>query len=157
MNNQARLLGMKDTTFVDPTGLSNRNQASASDIALLVAAASRLPLMRDYSTTPRWLAEFGGRRIQYQNSNRLIKDPDWDISLQKTGYIVEAGQCVTMRTQVGGRDLVMVLLDAGSKSARSADAERLRKWVLAQQDSTATHAAAPATAPADTRKRETGG
>src|SRR5690606_24402788 len=92
MNNQARLLGLGDTTFVDPTGLSNRNRSSARDVALLAAAAARSPLLRDYSTTSQRQVELGGRKLRYLNSNRLVRNSDWDIELQKTGYILEAGQ-----------------------------------------------------------------
>lgn len=138
MNNQARALGLEDTTFVDPTGLSNRNQSNARDLAVLSVAASRHALLRDYSTTPRYAADFGKRTLQYVNSNRLVKDPDWEILLQKTGYIVEAGQCLAMRTRIGGRDVILVLLDAGSKASRSADAQRLRRWVVAESGSTRT-------------------
>jgi serine-type D-Ala-D-Ala endopeptidase (penicillin-binding protein 7) len=132
MNNQARALGLESTTFVDPTGLSNRNQSNVRDLALLAGAASRHALLREYSTTPRYQAALGKRTLQYVNSNRLVKDPDWEILLQKTGYIVEAGQCLAMRTRMGGREVILVLLDAGSKASRSADAQRLRRWVVAE-------------------------
>lgn len=132
MNNKARQLGMKTATFVDPTGLSNRNQASARDLATLAIEASRHKLLREYSTTQRHQVTFGKRTLQYLNSNRLVKNPAWDITLQKTGYIVEAGQCVTMNARIGGHNIVMVLLDANDKGSRSADAERIRRWVTAQ-------------------------
>lgn len=134
MNNRARQLGMKNTTFVDPTGLSNRNQSTARDISALVMAASKHEMLRDYSTTPRHQVEFGKRTLLYNNSNRLVKNPQWDIRLQKTGYIIEAGQCVTMHTRIGGHNVVMVLLDATDKKSRAADAERIRKWVSSQAD-----------------------
>jgi len=134
MNAKAGQLGMKNTTYVDPTGLSNRNQSTARDLALLMRAASQNPLMREYSTTPSHLAQLNGRTLQYVNSNRLVRNQraGWDIELQKTGYIVEAGRCLTMLTKVGGHDLIMVLLDADSNGARLGDAERLRRWVSAQ-------------------------
>ena len=75
---------------------------------------------------------FGKRTLQYLNSNRLVKNPAWDIKLQKTGYIVEAGQCVAMNARIGGHNIVMVILDANDKGSRSADAERIRRWVAAQ-------------------------
>jgi D-alanyl-D-alanine endopeptidase (penicillin-binding protein 7) len=132
MNARARALGMKDTHFVDPTGLSNRNESTARDVALLAAAASRDPLLRHYSTTPQHEVALGARKLRFINSNRLVKNPSWQIHLQKTGYIVEAGQCLTMHTRVGGHDLIMVLLDAGDKRARLADAERIRRVALAE-------------------------
>lgn len=134
MNARARQLGMKSTTYVDPTGLSNRNQSTARDVAVLVSAASRQPVVREFSTTSAHVADLGGRTLQYINSNRLVRNQraGWDIELQKTGYIVEAGRCLTMLTEVGGRNLILVLLDAESNGARLNDAERMRRYVSAQ-------------------------
>jgi len=134
MNAKALQLGMKNSSFVDPTGLSNANKSTARDVALLVKAAARNPLIAEFSTTPQHLASLGGRSIQYLNSNRLVrkKGSSWDIALQKTGYIVEAGRCLTMVTEVAGRNLVMVLLDAESNGTRMGDAEKLRRWGVAQ-------------------------
>jgi D-alanyl-D-alanine endopeptidase (penicillin-binding protein 7) len=134
MNARARALGMTNTTYVDPTGLSNRNQSTAHDLAVLVAEVAKNPVIRDFSTTPAHVASLGGRTLQYKNSNRLVRSDKgrWDIELQKTGYIVEAGRCLTMLTKVAGHDLVMVLLDADTNGARLADAEKLRRWVVAQ-------------------------
>lgn len=132
MNARARQLGMKNTTYVDPTGLSNRNQSTARDLAVLMGTVARHPQMREFSTTPAHLAALGGRTLQYVNSNRLVRRAGWDIELQKTGYIVEAGRCLAMLTELGGRDVIMVLLDAESNGARLGDAERMRRWVLAE-------------------------
>jgi D-alanyl-D-alanine endopeptidase (penicillin-binding protein 7) len=132
MNAKAGELGMKNASFVDPTGLSNANKATARDVALLVKAAARNPLIAEYSTTPHHVASLGKRSLQYINSNRLVRRSSWDIDLQKTGYIVEAGRCLTMVTEVAGRNLVMVLLDAESNGQRLADAERLRRWGVAE-------------------------
>jgi D-alanyl-D-alanine carboxypeptidase len=139
---------MKNTSFVDPTGLSNANKATARDVALLVTAAARSPLIAEYSTTPHHVASLGKRSLQYINSNRLVRRSSWDIDLQKTGYIVEAGRCLTMATEVAGRNLVMVLLDAESNGQRLADAERLRRWAVAEWGGPAAVAALKAeTAP----------
>ena len=134
MNAKARQLGMKNSAFVDPTGLSNANKSTARDVALLVRAASAQPLIAEYSTTPQHVASLGNKSLQYINSNRLVRSgkAGWDIDLQKTGYIVEAGRCLTMATEVAGRNLVMVLLDAESNGARLQDAERLRRWAVTQ-------------------------
>lgn len=134
MNAKSRQLGMKNTSFVDPTGLSNRNQSTARDLAILVRVAGQHPLLREFSTDRAHLANLGGRTMQYVNSNRLVRNASsgWDIELQKTGYIVEAGRCLTMLTRVAGHDLVMVLLDAESNGTRLSDAQRLRRWVVAQ-------------------------
>jgi D-alanyl-D-alanine carboxypeptidase len=135
MNARAKALGMKNTSYVDPTGLSSRNQSTARDIAILVGAAAKNPVLAEFSTTPTHLATLGNRTLQYRNSNRLVRSSSgrWDIGFQKTGYIVEAGRCLTMLTRLGGHDLIMVLLDADTNNARLADAERMRRWVIAQR------------------------
>jgi D-alanyl-D-alanine endopeptidase (penicillin-binding protein 7) len=142
MNNRARQLGMQSTTYVDPTGLSSKNQSTAHDLVLLATVASKQPLLREFTTTPRLQVAFGNRTLQYNNSNRLVKNPKWDIGFQKTGYIIEAGMCMTVRTRIGGHDVLMVLLDAGDKHSRLADAERVKHWVVAQSGE--HQAAAPA-------------
>lgn len=129
MNGKARQLGMNATTYVEPTGLSSRNQSSARDLATLVAAAASDPMLREYSTSQGYQLAVGNRTLQYNNTNRLVKNPDWDIGLQKTGYISEAGQCLVMQAKVAGRKLVMVFLDSAGKLSRIADAERVRRWV----------------------------
>ncbi len=129
MNGKARQLGMNHTTYVEPTGLSSRNQSSAHDLALLVAAASNDPMLREYSTSHGAQVAVGKRTLQYNNTNRLVKNPDWDIGLQKTGYISEAGQCLVMQAKVAGRKVIMVFLDSAGKLSRIADAERVRRWV----------------------------
>lgn len=129
MNDKARALGMKDTLYVDSSGLSSRNVASANDLAKLVVAASSHPVLREYSTNPGYAVEAGGRHLQFANTNRLVKSPEWDIGLQKTGYISEAGQCLVMQTRIHDRPIVMIFLDAKGKFSRLADAARVRKWL----------------------------
>jgi len=129
MNSRARELGMIDTRFVEPTGLSPRNQSSANDLALLVAAAYREPMLRELSTSHGREVAVGKRTLQYNNTNHLVKNPSWDIGLQKTGYISEAGRCLVMQAQVAGRKLIMVFLDSAGKLSRIGDAERVRRWL----------------------------
>ena len=129
MNQKAKLLGMNDTRYVEPTGLSSKNQSSARDLATLVNFAHGDPLMRELSTSVEYEVDVGNRTLQYRNTNRLVKSPDWDIGLQKTGYISEAGQCLVMQAQVAGRQLIMVFLDSAGKLSRIADAERVKRWV----------------------------
>ena len=129
MNSRARVLGMGDTSYVEPTGLSSRNQSSAKDLATLVTVAYNDPVLRELSTSPGHQVAVGNRTLQYNNTNRLVKNPDWDIGLQKTGYISEAGQCLVMQTKIAGRKLIMVFLDSAGKLSRLGDAERVRRWV----------------------------
>lgn len=129
MNLKARTLGMMDTVYVEPTGLSSKNQSSAHDLAKLVDVAYGDPVLRELSTSPGYELAVGNRMLQYNNTNRLVKNPSWDIGLQKTGYISEAGRCLVMQTKVAGRRLIMVFLDSAGKLSRLGDAERVRRWV----------------------------
>ena len=129
MNAKARLIGMKDTNYAEPTGLSSKNQSSARDLAKLVNVAYGDPTLRELSTSPAHQVAVGNRTLQYNNTNRLVKNPSWEIGLQKTGYITEAGQCLVMQAKVAGRKIIMVFLDSAGKLSRLADAERVRRWV----------------------------
>jgi D-alanyl-D-alanine endopeptidase (penicillin-binding protein 7) len=133
MNAKAQLLGMKDTRYVEPTGLSSKNQSSAHDLATLVNTAYDDAMLREYSTTPGKAVAVGKRTLQFNNTNRLVKNPQWDIGLQKTGYISEAGQCLVMQAKVAGRKLIMVFLDSAGRLSRIGDAERVRHWLEKQQ------------------------
>lgn len=129
MNAKAQLLGMTDTRYVEPTGLSSKNKSSARDLALLVDIASEDPLLREFSTSPAYQVAVGRRKLMFSNTNRLVRNPTWEIGLQKTGYISEAGQCLVMQAKVAGRKLIMVFLDSAGKLSRLGDAERVRRWV----------------------------
>ena len=131
MNAKARALGMTQTRFVDPTGLSSRNVSSPADLAKLVIATSRNPHIREYSTDEVHTVRIGRHAVEYRNTNLLVKNAGWAISVQKTGYISEAGQCLVMRTSIDGRNVVIVLLNSQGKYTRVADARRIRKWVEA--------------------------
>ena len=129
MNAKAVELGMTNSRFADPTGLSSSNVSSARDLARLVVAAYQHPLIREYSTDNRYAVEPGGPTLEYRNSNGLIENPEWAIGLQKTGYISEAGRCLVMQVNVAGRPVVMIFLDSKTKQSRLADADRIRKWL----------------------------
>ncbi|HET7792813.1 MAG TPA: D-alanyl-D-alanine endopeptidase [Rhizobacter sp.] len=129
MNRKTTELGMTSTRYVEPTGLSSRNQSSARDLATLVNAAHNYPLIRELSTSPEHQVAVGRRQLQYRNTNGLVRNPEWDISLQKTGYISEAGRCLVMQAKLAGRQLIMVFLDSAGKYSRIGDAERVRRWV----------------------------
>jgi D-alanyl-D-alanine endopeptidase (penicillin-binding protein 7) len=134
MNRKSRELGMHDTRFVEPTGLSSANQSSARDLALLVKAAHQVPMIRELSTSIEHEVAVGQRPLHFRNTNALVKNPLWEIGLQKTGYISEAGRCVVMQAQLAGRKLIMVLLDSTGRYARVGDAERLRRWLSGETE-----------------------
>ncbi len=133
MNHKARSLGMSSTHYVEPTGLSSRNQSSATDLAVLVGEASKNDMIRRLSTSPEAEMAIGARAIHFRNTNSLVRSNDWDIGLQKTGYISEAGRCLVMQAQLAGRKLILVLLDSAGKFSRVGDAERIRTWLSTQQ------------------------
>lgn len=141
MNAKARLIGMNDTNYAEPTGLSSKNQSSARDLAKLVNVAHGDPILRELTTSRDYQVAIGKRTLQYKNTNRLVKNPSWDIGLQKTGYITEAGQCLVLQAKVAGRKLIMVFLDSAGKLSRIGDAERVRHWV--ESTPTATSPPAP--------------
>ena len=134
MNAKARELGMNDTRYVDTSGLSSQNVSSARDLAKLVTVAHREPLLREFSTTPKSTVSASGRTMHYNNTNYLVALPDWNIGLQKTGFINEAGRCLVMQAMIHGRNVVMVFLDSKGKMSRTADAGRIRRWIEALPD-----------------------
>ncbi len=133
MNRKAQALGMAATHYVDPTGLSSLNQSSALDLASLVKVAYTHPLIRELSTSPGYLVDVDNRQLAFRNTNRLVNSPEWDIGLQKTGYIAAAGRCLVMQASLAGRKLIMVFLDSSGRYSRLADAERVRRWLTEAQ------------------------
>ena len=129
MNAKARSLGLRDTRFVEPTGLSSANVSSGGDLAQLVRAASSYPLIRQYSVARSLTVQPAREPLGFYNTNRLISTAGWSIGLQKTGFISEAGNCLVMIANIEGRPLIVVLLDAAGKLARFGDAQRIRSWV----------------------------
>jgi D-alanyl-D-alanine endopeptidase (penicillin-binding protein 7) len=129
MNDKAKVLGMTQAKFADPTGLSSGNVASARDLVKLVKAASDHELIRRYSTGERYTVKAGKQALVYRNTNTLVTKPDWNIAVQKTGYTQAAGQCLVMHTRIDGRSVVIVLLNSFGKYTRVADARRIRKWM----------------------------
>ena len=131
MNAKAHELGMANAHFVDPTGLSSQNVASPEDLTKLVIAASHNPSIRNYSTDSAYKVKAGKRVLEYHNTNTLVAKSDWDIVVQKTGYISEAGKCLVMKAVISGRAVVIVLLDSVGQYTRLADAKRIKSWMEA--------------------------
>ncbi|HRH89174.1 MAG TPA: D-alanyl-D-alanine endopeptidase [Rubrivivax sp.] len=129
MNAKAQLLGMNGTRYVEPTGLSSQNRSSANDLVRLVDAAYAHQIIRELSVSREAQVDIGKRQLQFRSTNGLVRNPEWDIGLQKTGYISEAGRCLVMQAQLAGRKLIMVLLDSAGRYSRIGDAERIRKWL----------------------------
>jgi D-alanyl-D-alanine endopeptidase (penicillin-binding protein 7) len=129
MNRKAQALGMMHSHFVEATGLSEDNRSTPTDLARMVRAAARYQTIRAYSTTPEYSVMIGRYRTQYRNTNPLVRNPQWDIDLTKTGYISEAGRCLVMQTNVNGKPVVMVLMNSWGTQTRVGDAGRARRWL----------------------------
>ncbi len=129
MNAKAKQLGMTDTHFENSTGLSSQNVSSARDLVKMVNAAYQYPLIRQFSTDHSYTVYTGKRDIAYNSTNALIRNPSWDIGLQKTGFINEAGECLVMQATIHDRPVIIVLLDSSGKYSRFADATRVRAWL----------------------------
>jgi serine-type D-Ala-D-Ala endopeptidase (penicillin-binding protein 7) len=133
MNTKARSLGLVDTHFEDPTGISSGNTSTARDLARMAGAAYNYSLIREYTTSEETTIHLGHRTLQFHNTNHLIQNPRWQIGLSKTGFIDEAGRCLVMQSQVANRPVLIVLLDAQGKLTRYGDANRIKKWMESSQ------------------------
>jgi serine-type D-Ala-D-Ala endopeptidase (penicillin-binding protein 7) len=129
MNAKARALGMSNAHFDDPTGLSSENVASPEDLSKLVVAASHNATIREYSTDKSYTVRVHRRLVEFHNTDNLVANPGWNIIVQKTGYISEAGKCLVMEAVIEGRNVVIVLLDSLGKYTRVADAKRVKSWM----------------------------
>jgi len=131
MNKKALSLGMKNSRFADPVGLKSGNKASARDLVTMVRSALQYPLIRKATTTQKMMVyPYKGRGpLRYGNTNRLLKSKDWEIRLSKTGYIHEAGRCLTMQAEIAHQPLVIVLLNSYGKLTPTGDSNRIRKWI----------------------------
>ncbi len=131
MNAKAAALGMSTAHFVDPTGLSSENVASPEDLSKLVIAASRNPHIREFSTDPSYTVRVRRHLVEFHNTDNLVRNPAWNIIVQKTGYITEAGKCLVLEAVIQGRNVVIVLLDSAGRLTRVADAMRVKSWMEA--------------------------
>lgn len=135
MNLKAKKLGMTNSRFVDATGLSSGNVATARDLAKMVAASNNYAAIREFSTTTQHAVSPGNKRgqLQYVNSNSLVRNQNWDINVSKTGYLSEAGRCLVMQAKISGQPMVIVLLNSWGKNTRIGDANRVKKWIESNQ------------------------
>ena len=150
MNYKAAAIGLKDTHFADPTGLTAANVSSARDLTKMVAAASHYPLIRELSTTSERTIHVEGRRIAFRNTNTLVRSSasGWEIAVSKTGYIREAGKCLVMQAWLNNRPVVIVLLDSWGRLTRIGDANRIKRWIENASTNTARPSAALRRGPA---------
>jgi serine-type D-Ala-D-Ala endopeptidase (penicillin-binding protein 7) len=129
MNRKANALGMTQTRFEDGTGLNSHNVASPKDLVAMVKTANTYPLIRRFSTTGGHAVAIKDSIQQFNNTNMLVKNPDWEIGVSKTGYINEAGKCLVMQAKIKSTPVVIVLMDSWGKYTRIGDAQRVKKWL----------------------------
>lgn len=134
MNEKADDLGMTNSNFVEPTGLSSNNMSTPRDLSRLVNAAYEVPIIREYSTTTDAIVRVGGQQQQFRNTNALTRNDNWEIGLSKTGFIRDAGKCLVMQATIDHQDVIIVMLDAQGSASRLSDAERIRRWLSADKD-----------------------
>jgi len=144
MNRMAQVLGMHNTRFVEPTGLSSENRSTALDLAKLADHAyQNYPEIRHISTAGHYSlgkqrvvlkkknkkSKVLYRQVAFNNTNRFTRADDWQIGLSKTGFINEAGHCLVMQAVVANREVIIVLLDAQGTNSRAGDATRIKQWL----------------------------
>jgi len=130
MNQKAADLGMTRTRFVDSSGLSSDNVSTAQDLAKMVVAAHRYPLIQEATTLQSYVVHTNqGRPLAFRNTNGLMKDEAWHIDVSKTGYISEAGRCLVMQARIAAKPVIIVLLDSWGRYTRIGDANRIKKWI----------------------------
>jgi D-alanyl-D-alanine endopeptidase (penicillin-binding protein 7) len=129
---------MKSARFVEPTGLSAANVASPEDLAKLVRAAGANSTIRGYSTDPEHTVRVNKQSLEFRNTNLLVDKSNWQVTVQKTGYIAEAGRCLVMEAVIDGRDVVIVLLNSWGRLTRIGDANRIRTWMEASRTTPAS-------------------
>jgi D-alanyl-D-alanine endopeptidase (penicillin-binding protein 7) len=131
MNRKAEALGMSNTRFVEPTGLSPNNVSTPRDLARLIQASARYSLIAELSTTPKKDVYFRAPRHvrAFYNTNPLVRNDLWSIDMSKTGYIEEAGRCLVLQAEIQKRHLAIVLLDSFGKRSHIGDAGRVRRWL----------------------------
>lgn len=144
MNDKARTLGLKQTHYVDSSGLSEKNVSTASELVKLTIAANEYKQIREMSTNGKdhVVDQRNNRNIEFRNTNALVRNDDWDVNVSKTGYIIPAGYCLIMHTMINNRPLAMILLNSQGKHSKFGDANRIKKWLMQVDGKRQQHASA---------------
>jgi D-alanyl-D-alanine endopeptidase (penicillin-binding protein 7) len=143
MNNKAKRLGLTHTHFSDPAGLHNDNASTAYDMLHIVKAASQYFMIRDFTTTTTdsIINHKNGRAVKFGNTNRLVKYDSWPITLSKTGFTGDAGNCLVMQTEINARPVIIVLLDSWGKLSKYGDSNRIKQWLIKSERRLSKHKA----------------
>ena len=114
MNAKARSLKMRDTSFVDASGLDDDNVSTSSSLIKLVLAAQTYPLIVKSSQTPKMRIKLDEGYFSYKNTNPLVSKK---FIVSKTGYIRAAGGCIALLMDTNKGKRVVVVL--GSKNTHT--------------------------------------
>lgn len=132
MNRKAHRLGLTHTHYTDPAGLGNGNVSTAYDLMQIVKSASQYFMIREFTTQTRDSITNlkTGREVKFGNTNRLVKYDSWPITLSKTGFTDDAGNCLVMQTRIHTRPVIIILLDSWGKLSKYGDSNRIKRWLL---------------------------
>lgn len=133
MNRKAQSLGMYSSRFYEPTGLNFQNVSTAKDLSLMVNAAAQYPQIRTNSTSNYASVQTKNGQQNYKNSNALVREGMWNIELQKTGYIREAGRSMVVKANIQNQPVTIVLLNSPTSATRVNDARKIESWMLQQR------------------------
>jgi D-alanyl-D-alanine endopeptidase (penicillin-binding protein 7) len=135
MNAKAKDLGLMDTHFVDPVGLSPENVSTARELALLSKEAFSLDIIRNTLSQNEYTFQTEqGKTVQVESTNKLLKDDlgssDLEIIIGKTGYIPEAGFCFSaLYDDKNSGELITIILNSKTVFSRFNDSLELSKWI----------------------------
>lgn len=131
MNATAALLGMTNTRFTDPTGLSPGNISTANDLLILASATYQYSIIRQLSVQGQADMHFRSPSysLTYTNTNPLTRNENWRVLLSKTGFLSEAGRCLVMIAEINGKPITMVFLDSDGRRTPIGDAGRVSRWL----------------------------
>ncbi|MFS8501613.1 MAG: D-alanyl-D-alanine carboxypeptidase family protein [Caldicoprobacter sp.] len=133
MNERAQQLGMKNTNFVNCTGLPAENHyTTAYDVALMSRELLKHPLFFKWSTI--WLDYMRDGKTMLVNTNRLIRFYEGCDGI-KTGYTQEAGHCISATAKRGNLRLIAVILGAPTSQIRFNEARKLLDYGFANYES----------------------
>ncbi len=130
MNQVAVNLGLKQTVFADPTGLSPKNQSTAREMAALALWAWQDDFIRSIGAKPDIVVQTDKNSYRLLNTNQLTRISNWKIIASKTGHLNEAGYNLVMEVKDNqDRIYLLVLLGATSDKERQTDAAKIMSWL----------------------------
>ncbi|MFC4991730.1 D-alanyl-D-alanine carboxypeptidase family protein [Rubritalea tangerina] len=130
MNQKARQMGMQNSNFINPNGLTEKGQYStAYDVAIMARNAYSRPAIREMMKTKGYYFQYANGSKKYlKNTNKLLTSVPYCDGM-KTGTTIASGRCLVTSGTYRGRTAIVVCLGATSKTIWS-DSEKLLRWAL---------------------------